>query len=152
MEIAKIEKLIEEIALPIVEENGYELVGVDFINEEGEWYLRVSIDNEGGISLNDCEKVSRPLSDKLDKLDPIDISYFLEVSSPGINRPLKRDIDFERFKNNKIKITFIDNFKGMEAMECILKGLNDNKVIVNLKGKIIEIEREKIKSINLNEY
>ncbi|NLO93124.1 MAG: ribosome maturation factor RimP, partial [Clostridiaceae bacterium] len=85
-----IAQTVEEIAEPIVEEAGCELVGVDFVKEGSNWFLRVYIDKHEGVSLDDCEKVSRPLNSKLDELNPISQPYYLEVSSPGVERPLKK--------------------------------------------------------------
>lgn len=151
MDIDKLTQIVESISLPIISEKGFELVGVEFINEEGEWFLRVYIDKEGGITVEDCEAVSRPLSDKLDELDPIEIGYYLEVSSPGINRPIIKDKDFERFEGRKVTIVFFKPRNGKDAIEGILKGLKESKVVINFKGKIIEINRIDIKSINLKE-
>lgn len=151
MDIDNITKAVEDISLPIITEKGYELVGVEFINEEGEWFLRIYIDKEGGINLDDCEAVSRPLSDRIDELDPIDIGYYLEVSSPGINRPIIKDKDFERFNGRKVTITFTKPQNGKDMIEGILKGLKENKLVINFKGKIIEIDRIDIKSVNLKE-
>lgn len=151
MDIDKLTQIVENISLPIINEKGFELVGVEFINEEGEWFLRVYIDKEGGITVEDCEAVSRPLSDKLDEFDPIDIGYYLEVSSPGINRPIIKDKDFERFEGRKVTITFLKPRNGKDVIEGILKGLKENKVVINFKGKIIEINRIDIKSVNLKE-
>lgn len=94
----------EEILCPILEANGYELVDVEYVKEGGNWYLRAYIDKEGGIDINDCETVSRALSDKLDELDYIEDSYILEVSSPGLGRPLKKERDFERNLGKEVEI------------------------------------------------
>ena len=83
------EKMAEELLLPMMEENGFELVDVEYVKEGGSWYLRAYIDKPGGIAINDCELISRALSDKLDEEDFIEDSYILEVSSPGLGRPLK---------------------------------------------------------------
>ena len=86
----------EELVLPLVEANNFELVDVEYVKEAGTWYLRIYIDKEGGININDCELVSRAFSEILDKEDPIEDAYILEVSSPGLGRPLKKDKDFQR--------------------------------------------------------
>ena len=86
----------ETLLTPIVEANGYELVDMEYVKEAGEWYLRAYIDKPGGFTLDDCELVSREFSEKLDEEDFIDGSYILEVSSPGLDRPLKKEKDFER--------------------------------------------------------
>ena len=90
------EKRTEELALPLVEENNFELVDVEYVKEGSNWYLRLYIDKPGGINIDDCEVISRALSDKLDEEDYIEDAYILEVSSPGLGRPLKKDKDFAR--------------------------------------------------------
>ena len=89
------EQKTEELLLPIMEEQGFELVDVEYVKEGGSWYLRAYIDKPGGITVDDCENVSRQLSDLLDEKDYIEDSYILEVSSPGLGRPLKKEKDFE---------------------------------------------------------
>ena len=90
------ESRVEKFLIPIMEENNFELVDVEYVKEAGTWYLRAYIDKEGGFTVDDCEMVSRRLSDWLDKEDFIDDSYILEVSSPGLGRPLKKEKDFKR--------------------------------------------------------
>ena len=85
------EKKTEEILNPMMEEHGFDLVDVEYVKEGGSWYLRAYIDKPGGIAINDCEVISRALSDKLDEEDFIEDSYILEVSSPGLGRPLKKE-------------------------------------------------------------
>ena len=88
------EKRAEELLAPIVELNGFELVDVEYVKEAGNWYLRGYIDKPGGITVNDCETVSRAFSDKLDENDFIEDSYIMEISSPGLDRPLKKQKEF----------------------------------------------------------
>ncbi len=90
------ESRTEQFLLPLLEQHQFELVDVEYVKEAGNWYLRAYIDKEGGITVDDCEIISRVLSDWLDKEDFIEDSYILEVSSPGLGRPLKKDKDFER--------------------------------------------------------
>ena len=90
------EQKTEAILTPIVESRGFELVDVEYVKEAGTWYLRGYIDKPGGITVNDCEDVSRAFSDILDEQDFIEDSYIMEISSPGLDRPLKKDKDFER--------------------------------------------------------
>ena len=99
------EKKTEELLLPIMEENQFELVDVEYVSEGGVYYLRAYIDKPGGITVDDCEVVSRRLSDLLDKKDFIkDASYILEVSSPGLGRQLKKDKDFDRNMGKEVEI------------------------------------------------
>ena len=90
------EQKTEEILLPIIEEQGFELVEVEYVKEGSSWYLRAYIDKPGGITIDDCEAVSRKLSDQLDEKDYIEDAYILEVSSPGLGRPLKKEKDDNR--------------------------------------------------------
>ena len=95
------ESRVEKFLIPIMEENNFELVDVEYVKEAGTWYLRAYIDKEGGFTVDDCEMVSRRLSDWLDKEDFIDDSYILEVSSPGLGRPLKKEKDYVRSKSRR---------------------------------------------------
>ena len=94
----------EEILLPIAEENGVEIYDVEYVKEGSDWYLRAYIDKEGGITVNDCEVVSRAFSEKLDEEDFIDTAYIMEVSSPGLGRPLKKEKDYERNMGKELEI------------------------------------------------
>jgi ribosome maturation factor RimP len=151
MEVSSILKNVENIVVPIVEELGYEFVDVEFVVEEGDWYLRVYIDSEDGITVEDCAAVSRPISSRLDEIDPIDMSYYFEVSSPGVNRAIKREKDFIRFRNSKVKISLLTPFEGKEVIDGILKGLEENSILVQYNKKVIKINRENVKTVNLND-
>ena len=98
------ESRVEAYLLPIMEEHNFELVDVEYVKEAGMWYLRAYIDKEGGFTVDDCEMVSRKLSDWLDEKDFIDDSYILEVSSPGLGRPLKKEKDFKRSMGEQVDI------------------------------------------------
>ena len=116
------EKLLE----PVMEENNFELVDVEYVKEAGNWYLRAYIDKEGGITINDCELVNRTLSDIMDKEDFIPDAYILEVSSPGLGRKLKKDKDFRRSIGNDVDIKFFKARKlpaGRNGKEVHVKEL-----------------------------
>ena len=98
------ESRTEQYLLPLMKKHGFELVDVEYVKEAGNWYLRAYIDKEGGIAVDDCEVISRQLSDWLDKEDFIDDSYILEVSSPGLGRPLKKEKDFARSIGKEVEI------------------------------------------------
>ena len=98
------ESKTEELVTPLIEQNNFELVDIEYVKEGSNWYLRVYIDKPGGINVDDCELISRALSDKLDEEDFIDDAYILEVSSPGLGRPLKKDKDFERSLGEDVEI------------------------------------------------
>lgn len=128
-----------------------ELVDVEFVKEGQHRYLRIYIDKEGGISLEDCQKVSEYLNERLDSLDPIEENYFMEVSSPGVERPLKKDTDFERFKERLVEVKLYYPLEGSKAIEGTLKGLKDGKVLVQPENgtRILEIPRDKISLVKL---
>ncbi|MEG1002409.1 ribosome maturation factor RimP [Clostridium sp.] len=144
---ALIEK-IEELVLPITDELGYELYHTQFVKEDGENYLRIYIDKEEGIALADCEKVSRRVSEMLDEEDPIQSSYFLEVSSPGINRGLFKDEHFEKNIGNEIFVKFTGSLNGRKNIKGILKSCDTD--FIEVEGEInMKLPKEKIKSANL---
>ena len=99
------ESKVEAWLLPLLEKNQFELVDVEYVREAGIWYLRAYIDKEGGITVDDCEVVSRELGDWLDQKDFIEDSYILEVSSPGLGRPLKKEKDFARSLGKDVEVT-----------------------------------------------
>ena len=98
------ESRTEAFLLPVLAEHNFELWDVEYVKEAGTWYLRAYIDKEGGIAVDDCEVISRILSDWLDQTDFIEDSYILEVSSPGLGRPLKKERDFERSLGEEVEI------------------------------------------------
>ena len=95
---------IEELVLPITDANNLELVDVEYVKEGGEFFLRIYIDKDGGVSLNECELVTRALNPILDEKDPIKDNYYLEVSSPGLDRPLKKEKDFVKYQGRDVEI------------------------------------------------
>ena len=145
-----IEATIEEIVQPIVDAKNFEIVDIEYVKEAGEYYLRVYLDKEGGISLSDCEVVSRELSEILDKKDPIKDNYFLEVSSPGLDRPLKKDKDFERYKGRDVEITLYKPMNGSKQFEGELVGLTeDNNIKVIIDGEEVDFTRKEVALIRL---
>ncbi|TYQ13038.1 UNVERIFIED_CONTAM: ribosome maturation factor RimP [Acetivibrio alkalicellulosi] len=143
-----IEEIVTGLAQPIVEKYLFELVDVEFLKEGSSWYLRIYIDKPGGIAIDDCKVVSEEISDLLDKEDPISQSYFLEVSSPGLERPLKKDSDFEKFKGELVEVKLFKAYDGKKIFEGELVGLIDNKIVIKFDDKeTIEFEREKVSLI-----
>ncbi|NMB11112.1 MAG: ribosome maturation factor RimP [Firmicutes bacterium] len=145
---------VESITTQLVEEilSDYpeiELVNVEYAKEGPDWVLRVFIDKVGGVSLDDCEKVSRRLSSSLDDADPIPGSYSLEVSSPGLERPLTRDAHFERFAGHLVQIRTYAPFQGQKLWEGQLLGLEDGAVVVEVEGEIVRIPRDQVAKANL---
>ena len=114
----------EALITPIVDEKGFELVDVEYVKEGSNWYLRAYVDKEGGITINDLESVSRILSDKLDEEDFISDAYILEVSSPGLGRPLKKDKDFDRNMGNEIEVHLYRAVDRQKQLVGLLKAYN----------------------------
>lgn len=141
---------VDRLARPLVEGLGLELVDVEWLKEGGHWYLRLYIDKPAGISHDDCEAVSRVVGEELDKADPIPEHYLFEVSSPGIERPLKKDADFARFAGQPVEITTFAPIDGQRRHAGILVGLRDGQVRVRLaQGKEIAIDRAQVAQARL---
>lgn len=132
------EQKTEEILLPIVEEYGFELVDVEYVKEGGTWYLRTYIDKEGGISIDDCEKVSRRLSDILDEKDYIDDTYIMEVSSPGLGRPLKKEKDFKRSLGKEVDIRTYRMIDKQKEFTGMLKDYDKDTVTIELDDETLK--------------
>lgn len=126
------------------------MVDVEYVKEAGEYYLRVYIDKEEGISLNECELVSRELSPILDEKDPIKENYFLEVSSPGLDRALKKDRDFVRYQGRDVDLKLYKPLNGCKQFEGELVGLTeDNNIKIIVNGKEIEFNRKDVAIVRL---
>ena len=124
----------EELLTPIAAANGCEVYDVEYVKEAGNWYLRGYIDKPGGITVNDCETVSRAFSDKLDENDFIEDSYIMEISSPGLDRPLKKEKDFQR---NMGKLVEVRTYRPIEKQKefCgILTAFDSNSVTIDEDG------------------
>lgn len=140
----KVEDIVYNLAKPIIDRNNFELVEVEYKKEGADWYLRVYIDKEGGITIDDCQSVSEELSDLLDEADPIEQSYIFEVSSPGIDRPLKTDRDYEKNNGKLVEVKLFSPLEGKKAIEGILKGHTADKVEIEADGKDMQIEKSSI--------
>ena len=123
----------EAILLPLLEKNGFSLWDVEYVKEGGNWYLRAYIDKPDGIGVNDCEVVSRELSDILDEEDYIEGSYILEVSSPGLGRPLKKDRDFERSMGEEVEIRTYRMIDRTKEFRGILKAYDKDSVTIEME-------------------
>ena len=124
------EKKTEEILNPMMEEHGFELVDVEYVKEAGNWYLRFYIDKEGGITVDDCEAVSRIFSDKLDELDFIEDAYIMEVSSPGLGRPLKKEKDYVRSMGKEVEIRTYRPINKEKEFYGILSAYDESSVTI----------------------
>ena len=158
----KITEIVEEITADFLVQNGLELYNSEFVKEGKDWFLRVYIDKlpkEGAdgnveeeyVSTDDCESVSRFLSAELDRLDPIEQNYYLEVSSPGLDRALLKEKDFIRFCGHMVDISLYKAVNGKKAYQGTLKGLtDDNKIVItDEKGEEIEVPREQVAKTRL---
>lgn len=121
---------VYDLARPIADELGLKIWDVTFEKEGAMWYLRVLIDKDGGLSMDDCEAMTRPLSEALDKADPIEQNYMLEVGSPGLGRELKKKEHFEEFLECPVRIRYIRETDGQKEFIAVLKGFNDGIVSV----------------------
>ena len=145
------EQKTEEILQPIVEEHGFELVDVEYVKEGSNWYLRAYIDKPGGITVNDCETVSRKLSDILDEKDYIDDAYILEVSSPGLGRPLKKEKDFKRSLGEEVEIRTYRMIEKQKEFTGILRAYDETTVTIEMEnGTEKTFEKSNIALIRLS--
>lgn len=146
--MAKIEEKVEKLLEPMIQSIGYELYDVEYAKEGKNFFLRIFIDNEKGIDLNDCEKVNDAITDILDEENYIKEQYFLEVSSPGIERVLKKDKHLNQNIGNQINIKlFKKDENGNKEYEGTLKEFDDLKIIIEQEEKEIQIERKNISQI-----
>ncbi len=144
------ESKVEAFLLPIMEANNFELVDVEYVKEAGTWYLRAYIDKEGGFTVDDCEMVSRKLSDWLDEKDFIDDSYILEVSSPGLGRPLKKEKDFKRSMGEQVDIKLYRAIDRQKDFTGALAAYDENTVTIQYEdGSTTTFNRKDIALIRL---
>ena len=144
------ESRVEKHLLPLKEEHGFELVDVEYVKEAGTWYLRAYIDKEGGIAVDDCEVISRALSDWLDKEDFIDDSYILEVSSPGLGRPLKKEKDFVRSMGKDVDVRLYRQLNKQKEFTGALSAYDENTVTLTMEdGSQMVFEKADIALIRL---
>ncbi|QZY56791.1 ribosome maturation factor RimP [Crassaminicella profunda] len=147
----RVTDIVEALVLPFIDGTELELVDVEFVKEGQNWFLRVYIDKPDGITIDDCQHVSENLSEKLDEVDPIEQNYYLEVSSPGLDRPLKKDKDFERYKGQKIEVHLYQSLDGKKQLQGELVGLQDESVVLKMdQDKEIKIPREKVSKAKLS--
>ena len=139
----------EQFLLPLLAVHQFELVDVEYVKEAGYWYLRSYIDKPGGITVDDCEVISRLLSDWLDKEDFIEDSYIMEVSSPGLGRPLKKDKDFERSLGEEVELRLYKPRNRQKEFTGILKAYDKDTVTLEMDGAEEVFERGEIALIRL---
>ena len=145
------EKRTEELLEPLMQEFGFELVDVEYVKEGGSWYLRAYIDKPGGITINDCEAVSRRLSDLLDEEDYIEESYTLEVSSPGLGRPLRKDKDLQRSIGEEVDVKLFAPVDHSKEFTGLLKAFDKESITIELEdGTQKQFPRTSIALIRLS--
>ena len=148
--MAKVTELVRELALPIVEKAGCSLWDVEYVKEAGEWFLRVYIDKEGGVSIDDCEAVSRPLSDLLDEKDPIEGSYTFEVSSAGADRALKKPEHFARYLGEQVEVRLDRPREGRKEYVGALKSYEDGAVTLETGAGELTFEKAEVAQARLH--
>ena len=143
---------VEELILPVVENHGFELVDVEYVKEAGVYFLRVVMDSEKGVGLDECEMISKEISPVLDEKDFIEENYFLEVSSPGIDRVLKRDKEFSKYSGRQVEVKLYKNDEDLKTkqFEATLKGLNEaGNVVLIYDDNEKTLTRKEIAQIRL---
>ena len=149
----KVTEVVEELAMPILAELNLELVEVEYVKEGKSWFLRVYIDKETGVDIEDCGNVSEKLSEKLDEIDPIPQNYFLEVSSPGAERPLKKEKDFQKAIGKNVYIKTYEPILDEKEFEGTLMAFDGMNVTVEIKiktrKKTVVIPYEKVAKARL---
>lgn len=143
-----IENSVEKLVQDIVTGSAVELVDVEYVKER-EWYLRVFLDKEGGIEIEDCQWVSEKIEAKLEERNLIKDRYYLEVSSPGLDRALRKDRDFIRHVGDKIEISTFKLFNGAKKFVGTLKGLNDGNISIDVDGVEVNIPRTETSQVRL---
>ena len=149
--MSKIAEKVAELARPVIEEEGCRLWDVEFVREAGERYLRLYIDKAGGVSIDDCERISRRLDPLLDEADPIPESYVFEVSSAGAERVLKRPSDFEEFIGSEVEVKLYQPVNGRKAVVGALKGYEeDGTVVLSVGGKTERFAKSQTAQVRLH--
>lgn len=147
--MSRITDTVEELARPVAEELGLEIWFVEYVKEAGTRYLRVYIDKEEGVSIDDCEAFSRALDPLLDEADPIPESYTFEVSSAGCERVLHRPQDFERYMGSLAEVKHYGPVNGAKAHVGTLSGYEDGAVTLNVQGQEIRFEKAQVAQVRL---
>ena len=145
----KITDQVTEFAKPVVESFGCSLWDVEYVREGSERFLRIYIDKDGGVDIDDCEKIHRALDPILDEKDPIPESYHFEVSSAGLERALKRPGDFERFMGSPVLVKLYRPRNGLKEIPGILRGYEDGKVTVEAGKETITFEKSQVALVRL---
>ena len=145
----KAEDVVREMTEPIIEVLGLELVDIEYLKEGGAWFLRVFIDKPEGITHHDCQAVSERVGKMLDEKDPIPQSYVLEVSSPGIERTLKKPTDFEKFRGYKVRGSTFSPVNGQKEFVGELVGLENGHVVIDVESQSVTLPLEHVARVRL---
>lgn len=145
----QIKSAVESMVKPFLDENGFELVDIEYVKEGSNWFLRVYVDKDGGIDIDDCGRVSEYLSEKLDANDPIPGAYFLEVSSPGAERPLKKPADFVKAVGKHVFVTTYEPVDGLKEFEGLLETYDEAGLKIRVGKKSHSIPAAKMASARL---
>ena len=148
--MAKVTELVRALAQPIAAENGCSIWDVEYVREAGTWFLRVYLDKEGGVNIDDCEAVSRGVDPLLDEADPIQDAYTFEVSSAGADRPLKKPEHFDAFMGAEVDVKFYKAVNGQKSATGILAGYDDGSVTLNVGGEEITYDKKEIAFVRLH--
>ncbi|MGI5984323.1 MAG: ribosome maturation factor RimP [Clostridiales bacterium] len=147
--MSKIVEIVTEFVRPIVEQNGCELWDVEYVSEGGQWYLRVYIDKSDGVSIDDCERISRAIDPILDEKDPITNSYTFEVSSAGLERTLKQPAHFQRFLGENVEVKLYKPVDGSKLYTGILSAYDNGSVTLDRNGESVTFSKEQIANVRL---
>ena len=145
----KVTELVAKLAEPVVQANGCELWDVEYVREGREYFLRLYLDKEGGVDINDCERISRAMDPILDEKDPISNSYHFEVCSAGLERTLKRPSDFERFMGSAITVKLYRPRTGLKEIPCVLTGYENGRITVTAGKETITFEKSEVALVRL---
>ncbi len=145
----KVTEQIWELAEPIVREAGCKIWDTEYVREGSTWFLRIYIDKEGGVDINDCEAISRALDPILDEKDPIPSAYTFEVCSAGLERTLKRPSDFEAFLGSDILVRLYKPKNGLREYACVLRAYEDGTVIADYGKETIKFEKSEVALVRL---
>ena len=148
--MSKITDKVTQLALPVVEQEGCSLWDVEYVREAGTWYLRVYIDKEGGVGIEDCERISRALDPILDEADPIPDSYVFEVGSAGIERELKRPSDFELYMGSEVELRLYQPHEGSKVFVGTLSAYNDGTVTISSGGREMSFTKAQTAQVKLH--
>ena len=148
--MSKITDKVTELAKPVVEEEGCSLWDVEYVREAGDWFLRVFIDKDGGVGIDDCERISRRLDPILDEADPIPDHYVFEVGSAGAERELKRPRDFEQFMGSDVEVRLYQPVNGCKVYVGVLSGYDNGRVTVTAGKNEVSFDKSQIALVKLH--